>query len=113
MENVLEEIEKTILEEQEEELKNEQKVEEPADYPTYLDKNMISIPLGDFLALYDSNKILNNLVDVLFKSTELNYHKNALKIDGYNSEEIINLLASLAPGRCAERFNELLEKEEE
>lgn len=111
MENVLEEIENTILEEQEEELKNKQKVEELADYPTYLEKNMISIPLCDFLALYDSNKILNNLVDTLFKYTELNYYKNALKIDGYNSKEISNLLASLAPKRYAERLNELLEEE--
>lgn len=106
---VLEDIEKAIIEEQEAELKAEQKTEEATEYPAYLESNKVTLPLGDFIALYDSAKALGKLVDLLLDSSELGYRNESLRVDTYESTRVMDFVKELEPLHYVERYEALLE----
>lgn len=113
---ILEEIENTILEENKEEVKADLTVQKNEGYPTYLDTNIIEIPLADFLALYEANKELSthlsNLVELIIKNTELNYDKDGMLVHRYGSETITQYVKTVAPLQYVERYEELIAEED-
>lgn len=113
---VLEEIEDAILEENKEEVKADLTQPNNEVYPAYLDTNIISLPLSNYLALYDANKELNthlnNLVELIIKNTDLNYNKDGLLIDRYGSEAITKYVKTVATLQYVERYEELVAEED-
>lgn len=104
---MLEEIEKAILEEQEAKLKEEQK-----DYPAYLTNNKVTLSLSEYIGLYESTKALNKLIDLCIEGMVLTYNKEALRLY-HNSEKIAYYIKELEPLRYVEKYESLLEKEGE
>lgn len=108
---LLEEIEKAILEEQEAKAKAE--AEPKAEYPAYLDSNKVTLPLSEYMGLYESSKALNKLIDLVINCTELHYSDKSLVVSGYESEEIVNYIKDIEPLRYAQRYNTLLQEKKE
>ena len=106
---VLEEIEKVIIEEQEATLKAEQKAEEVAEYPKYLESNRVTLPLADFMALYESATALGKLVGLLLDASELGYKNEALRVDTFESLKVMDYVKELEPLHYVERYEALLE----
>ena len=106
---VLREIEKAILEEQEAELKTEHKAEEVAEYPKYLESNRVTLPLADFMALYESAKALGKLVGLLLDASELGYQNEALRVDTFESSKVMDYVKELEPLHYVERYEALLD----
>ena len=113
---VLEEIEDAILEENKEEVEADLTQPNNEGYPAYLNTNIISLPLSDYLALYDANKELNthlnNLVELIINNTELNYDKDGLLVDRYGSETITKYVKTVSPLQYVERYEELVAEED-
>lgn len=118
MRTVLEEIEDAILEEQEAELKAaeqfKQEVKTTEDYPAYLKNNIVTMPLIDYLSLYESNKELSThltaLVDLIINSTELTIDKAELRIEYFNCSELMKYVKEIDPLAYVERYETLLEE---
>lgn len=116
MQSILEEIEEEILKEQEEELKKDTQ-DVATNYPAYLEDNKVTMPLGEYMALYETAKEagrhLDALVELIIKSTELDYNKEHLQIDRYTSQKITDYVKQIAPLHYVERYEALIEREQE
>lgn len=81
----------------------------PAPNGDYLANNFVSMPLEDYLGFYDVAKAFNGLLDLLLDSSELNYNKDALRVDGFSSENVMNFVKQYRPLEYVERYEALLE----
>lgn len=109
---VLSEIEKAILEEQEATIKAENTTKEVAEYPNYLKNNMVTLPLADFIMLYESTRALDKLVGLLLANSELGYRDEGLKINTFESHKVMDYVKELEPLRYVELYEALLEENE-
>lgn len=116
MKSILEEIEEEILKEQEEQLEGSTQ-DVATGYPAYLEDNKVTMPLGEYIALYETAKEagrhLDALVELIIKSTELDYDKEHLQIDRYTSQKITDYIKQIAPLHYVERYETLIEKDNE
>jgi hypothetical protein len=112
---VLDEIEKAILEENEKELAKEKEkavVNYVPALPKYLTDNTVSIPLNDFLSLYQQAQLLDRLVTLFLNNAELDYTRKTLRFDNYAPNDICKEIKTYFPSEYIERFNELLNEKE-
>ena len=105
MKTITEEIQEALAEEELE--KSVNGVVEPQS--KLYDNNMVTMSLGEFLGYHDAVEKLGNLLDSILEATELDLNKEALRIDGWNSKKILDLVKELRPLEYVERYEKLLE----
>lgn len=81
--------------------------------PNYLTTNTVTMSLADFIGYYDAVNKLGTLLDELLTSSELDYNKTGLRVDGYNSKKIMGIVKELRPLEYVERYEALLEDKED
>lgn len=106
---VLQEIEDAILEENKAEVKADlEPIQEDNDLPAYLERNTVTLPLSEYLALYEQGKELSKLVWLFLLGSELDYDKAFLQVDRYSCKAIANEILRISPSQYLERYEELL-----
>ncbi len=75
---------------------------------SYLDNNLVTLPLRDFLDLKKSDEELGKLVEAILNSVEANYNNTALKIDSFKDTGILSIIKDVAPVKYVERYEELI-----
>lgn len=99
-------IEKALAEEQ---VEPTEAIKQMNNNTTYLDKNLVTMSLSEYLKLHEAEKHLNKLVDSLLDVADLNYNKDKLKAD-YNTEHVYTLIKEIAPLKYVEKYEHLLEE---
>lgn len=75
---------------------------------SYLDNNLVTLPLRDFLDLKKSDEELGKLVEAILNATEANYNNTELRIGSYKDTEILSIIKDVAPVKYVERYEELI-----
>ena len=70
--------------------------------------NTVTMPLGDFIVYHEAISDLSDLVDEILSASELNYDKDALRVNAYDSVEIMRVVKRLKPLHYEARFQKLL-----
>lgn len=106
---VLQEIENAILEENKTEVKADlQTTYDDNVLPSYLEKNTVTLPLSEYIALYENSKELNNLVWLILYNSELDYNNEFLDIKPCSGKNIANEVRRIAPEKYFDTFEALL-----
>lgn len=101
-----EEIKKALEEEQ------RAKDNKATEKSNYLKSNMVSIPLEEYLRLYNSAEELAKLLSVLFSNLRpCSYYDT--KVQFKNDERILNYISLIEPCIFQQVVNDILSKEEE
>lgn len=106
---ILQEIENAILEENKVEVKSDLKAtNDDNGLPAYLEQNTVTLPLSEYIALYENSKELNNLVWLILYNLELGYNNECLDIKPCSGKNIANEVRRIAPEKYFETYEALL-----
>lgn len=84
-----------------------------------MEENKVVLTLEKYLEIYDKNKENEQLINIIFSllinNTELTSNKKKLEISSYNVKygKIIDLLYKYKPEEMKERYEYLMQDEEE
>lgn len=75
---------------------------------SYLDNNLVTLPLRDFLDLKKSDEQLGKLVEAILDKTIANYTNTEIRLDSFNCDDILKIVKDVAPVKYVERYEELI-----
>ena len=103
---IKEEIEKAIEEEQR---AKDNKVTEK---PNYLKSNMVTLPLEDYIKLYNSAEELAKLLSIIFSNLEKSTYRD-LGVRLKDEDKLLEFIANYEPCMFQQVVNDILREKEE